>query len=245
MRCPHIASQFINLAFLRRRATKETLEVLAGETGLCFECGGKLQEKDGELVCVGCGIVWGNGVFEDDRIPFEGRGQDKDFEAQWSPPSELAFNKNLGVNQWLSRASFCRILAPVNKEDLGLRSTYLKILTTKSEHPWIISLLNYGSHICKRFGLHRNDNACVRFANTYGGILRKLGAFIILQGKHWQELKKTARAAFIVLYWQFAGEAKAEEARQQLGVDDKFLSYVGFLVDALTHRHRKAKKRQR
>jgi len=232
-----MATRSVTLDFLRKTATRGTLEVLALETGLCFECGGKLQEKNGELACTGCGVVWGNGALEDDHIPFEEDSQSKDFEGHWSPPNQLAFNKNLGVNQFLTYGSFCCIAAAVNTEDLGLRARHLRMLTTRSEHPWIINLLNEGSRICNQFGLHKKDNRCIEFSNVYGRVLRKLGAFIILQGKHWQELKKTARAAFIVLYGEFAGKDKAEEAKQQLDVNDKFLDYVRFLVDALTTKH--------
>jgi hypothetical protein len=235
----------VTLDFLREKATKATLQILALEVGLCFECGGKLQEKDGELACTGCGVVWGNGALEDNHIPFGKDSQSKDFEGHFSPPNQLAFNKGMGTNQFLSRASFCRIVSAAGKEDLGLRAQHLRHLTNRVEHPWILQLLEQGSRICKDFDLHKEkNNACIRFANEYGRVLRKLGAFLVVRGKHWNELKKTARAAFIVLYREFAGEEKAEEAKQQLGVDDKFLGYVHFLVDALTTKLRKAKKKR-
>jgi len=233
----------VTLDFLRKTATKGPLEVLAVETGFCFECGGELREKDGELACNGCGVVWGNGALEDDHIPFQEDSQSKDFEGHFSPPNQLAFNRGMGTNQFLTHGSFCRIVAAVNTEDLGLRARHLRTLTVKNEHPWIVNLLNEGSHICNQFGLHKKDNACIRFSNEYGRVLRRLGAFIIIQGRHWQELKKTARAAFIVLYRDFVEEDKAEEARQQLDVDDKFLGYITFLVDALTPKRRKANAR--
>lgn len=91
--CVSIPPQFVNLDFLRMRASKGTLEILAGETMLCFECGGSLQQKSGELVCKGCGVVWGNGVFEDNRVPFEVKDGGA-YEGHWSPPNELAFNAN-------------------------------------------------------------------------------------------------------------------------------------------------------
>lgn len=242
MRCRHIAPQLVNLDFLRSRATRGTLEVLASETMFCFECGERLQERGGELVCTGCGVVWGNGVPEDTFIPFEEDNQRRDFEGRYMPGSELAFNRGLGTNQYISKGSFCRIVASVKKEDLGLRARHLRVLTTRAEHPWIVNLLETGSKICKDFDLHRKDNACVRFADRYGGVLRQLGAFIIIRGEHWSELKKMARAAFVLLYKEFAGKEKAEEARQQLGIDHKFLNYVRFLIDTLTPKHRRARK---
>jgi len=240
--CVSIAPQFVNLDFLRMRASKGTLEILAGETMLCFECGGSLQQKSGELVCKECGVVWGNGIFEKDHIPFEVK-YGGSYEGHWSPPNELAFNRNLGTNQWVSRGSFCRIIVPIDKEDLGLRARHLKTLTSTVEHPWIVNMLECGSKLCNDFDLHRKDSVCINFSNQYGRVLRQLGSFIIHRGKHWGELKKTARAAFVLLYGELAGPKKAEEARLQLGVDTQFLRYVRFLVDMLTPRRRKEKKK--
>ena len=208
---------------------------------VCFECGGTLQQRDGELVCRGCGVVWGNGVFEDNHVPFEVKDGGS-YEGHWSPPNELAFNKNLGVNHWISKGSFCRIIAPIDKKDLGLRARHLKTLTTRVEHPWLVNILECGSKICSDFDLHRKDSACIQFSNQYGKILRALGAYVIVRGEHRGELKKTAKAAFVILYREFAGSKKAEEARRQLGVDVQFLRYVWFLVDALTPKHQKTRK---
>lgn len=238
----YIASQSVSLDFLRSRATRGTLEILASETMLCFECGEKLQERDGELVCTGCGVVWGNGVFEDNHIPFEENNQRRDFEGRWMPGNQLAFNKGLGTHQWLSRGSFCRVILPVGKKDMGIRATHLKSVTTKTEHPWIIALLSYGSEICKEYGLHKDDDACHRFADEYGKVLRRVGSYIIIRGRHWNELKRTAHAIFVLLYTEFGGKRKAMEAQRQLGVDASFVRYVGFLNDALTPKHRKTKK---
>lgn len=234
-----IVSQSLDLKFLRTHASKETLQILATEIKTCLECGNKIEERDGELVCTRCGIVWGNGFFENNKIPFEERNQRRGFEGHWSPPNQLAFNKGMGTNQFISRGSFCRIIAPVNKKDLGVRAIQLRNLTSKVEHPWIVRLLYCGSQICKQFGLHTKDVDCIRFSDQYGKVLRSLGAFMIMRGRHWNELKRTAQATFIVLYSEFAGEKKAREAWRQLGVDASFVRYARFLMNALMPKHRK------
>jgi uncharacterized Zn finger protein (UPF0148 family) len=35
------------------------LEDLAFLLGFCFDCGGRLGRKDGEVVCEKCGRIWG------------------------------------------------------------------------------------------------------------------------------------------------------------------------------------------
>lgn len=238
-----MADTTVDLAFLRTHASKETLQVLARETKLCFECGGKLEEKDRELVCVKCGLVWDDGAIEDTYIPFAESEQKQDFENQWSPPGQLAFNKELGTNQFLSNRSFCRIASITGKQDLGLRARHIRMLTVKTEHPWIISLLSYGKHVCEQFNLHRHDEACITFANEYGRLLRKVGAYLIVQGKHWTALEKTAHAVFLVLFREFVGEERAEEVQRALGIDDKFLDYTSFLLYKLTAKRRAVKIR--
>jgi len=214
-------------------AFKSDLQRVYLEHNRCQACDGVLRQKDCDLVCVECGLVAEKILGLDEYIPFDENSQSKDFESHFSPPNQLAFNKGLGTSQFLSKASHCRILSAVNTEDLGLRARHVRTITAKTEHPWIIDLLNYGSQICKQFDFHRKKDSYARFSNRYGKVLRSLGAYIIIRGKHWNELKQTARATFIVLYRDFVGKDRAEEARRQMGISPFFMKQVEFLVDTI------------
>ena len=75
---------FVSLEFLRSRVPADLLDDLALLLGFCFDCGGSLGCKDGEVVCGRCGRVWGVENV-DGSVPFpedEG-GVDVRFEGHW------------------------------------------------------------------------------------------------------------------------------------------------------------------
>ena len=172
---------FVSLDFLRSRLPADLLEELALFLGLCFECGGRLRRIDGEVVCEGCGRVWG---YEnvDESVPFPEGGNDGDspFEGHWQPGNSLCFLKGLGdptlENNGRGR-SLMRVLAlaPAQGEDLGLRARRIKVMVQAEDPPQLRRILSRISQLLDKLGFRGN----YEIAAYTGNLARKVVAFAL------------------------------------------------------------------
>jgi hypothetical protein len=219
---------------------KHIPEELLIDSGLCPSCFAELQETvDGAKVCPHCAFeFWNGGQIEDNRIPLpqEEGYNDGHMEGSYSPENWLAFNKNLGVGQWISRHALCRIIARKNggsNEDLGVRATELKILTSIADHPKIVKLLEIGSELCKKFCMDTDRNEYIVFSNELGKALRKIGAYLIVKGDTPEiNLPSTAKAVFVLLVRKYFPD-KFSVAVRTLNPDSNAVGYIYWLLEGL------------
>ncbi len=185
------------------RLSRSTLNQIVCESGVCLECGGAVRQRDSDNVCVQCGTVWGRHVSFDVRIPFSEKAVSSGHaEDHFSPVNELAFNRNLGVNQWISNKAFTRIICEkgdrdaVRTNDVGMRANLLRIVTSQRDHPLILKFLGEGSQLCNQYGYGKN----VFFSNYYGRLLRKIVAHYVVRNIPEERLAWVPKAVFAWLY---------------------------------------------
>lgn len=173
---------FVSLDFLRSRLPSDLLDELALLLGFCFECGSRLRNVGGEVVCESCGRVWG---YEnvDESVPFpegENVGADSHFEGHWQPGSSLCFLKGLGdpalENNGRGRG-LMRVLAlaPAQGEDLGLRARRIKVMLQAEDPPQLKRILSRISQILDKLGFRGNHE----IAAYTGNLARKIVAFAL------------------------------------------------------------------
>lgn len=133
----------------------------------CVQCGGPIQRRDHELVCMECGLVQGEAVSMVHRLPMD---------VTYQPTNLLVFGKGLGGT--LDHNSLLRVLAksPNGTKDLGLRARFIRILTQTVEPPPLKKALEIASKTLTR--LKFNENHLI--SNDVGALLRKLMAFCII-----------------------------------------------------------------
>jgi len=156
-------------------------------------------------------------------------------EGSYQPVNELAFDRNLGVTQWINQKSICRIISRKNGDntDLGIRARELSIITRIADHPKIVKLLALGSELCKDFGMNTNRNEHILFSNMLGKELRKIGAFLIVKGDRPDvNLPPTARAVFVILLRKYFPD-KFQDAIKKLKPDADVVGYVYSLLEGL------------
>jgi hypothetical protein len=139
----------------------------------CRECGGDLRQRDGEVVCVECGLVNGVSYGMVHRLPF---GE------TYQPTSLIAFNKSLG--ETLQPNDYFRVLAtssfgqkPEDLKDLGLRARHTKIMFQNQEPMRIRRALEYASGKLLRL-FPKNENHVL--ANDVAGRLRVLIVWLLV-----------------------------------------------------------------
>jgi hypothetical protein len=189
----------------------EEEELQVQTTGFCSSCGEDVitDPESLEVVCIGCGRVWGRSTAED-RIPFEESGVDSGHSEQhWNPEGRLVYGKNLGVHQTLEDLDIARILGGKRggNEDLNRSLIHctmpmaykraLQVKRVKLDHPQVMRLLKLGSELCKKHGLKEKGNeAFERFAQQVGINLRYAGSWCIAYGKPWADPSLFAASIF-------------------------------------------------
>jgi transcription initiation factor TFIIIB Brf1 subunit/transcription initiation factor TFIIB len=236
-----VTTNTLILQLIRERASPEIQRELAYEISLCLNCGVDLLEKDGEIVCPGCGEIWGKSMAEE-GIPFEASAVESGHaESNYSPGCALAFGSGLG--SFIPVKSLYRILAAGSSgnKDLPLRVSHTRILVNRLDHPFVQTLLGYGSALCKDFGLHDGSDLGVKFAEAFGHALRKVAGFYVVRGESQAELHVVAKGIFLELYSGCFPE-KAEKVRKNLQLSQDDANFAGFLLNALTRPRKKQKK---
>ena len=179
-----MAANLLSFDFIRGRLSPEQLEEFAVSLGVCLECGGNLVSKDGEIVCISCGLVW---AVENtaDYVPFPeyesvDGGEGNHFEGHWQPCNTLAFLKGLGDPALANGRgkALMRVLAksPNGAEDLGLRARQVKTLVEWEDPPQLRRVLSRISLLLTRMGQRENW----LLADYAGNLARKIVAFKLL-----------------------------------------------------------------
>jgi hypothetical protein len=230
---PVQSESLVSLGLLRKRLNVEAQRLLVTESGFCLNCGGVVREHQGEVVCESCGQVWDENLEFEEGIPFETSSTEAGHsESHYSPSSQLAFGKAMGGV--LDGKTMFRILAkaPSGNTDLPLRACFIKILTSKTDHPVVSTLLSYGSALCYQYGFKSNNDSDQLFSNQLGRLLRKIGSYYVLRNDNQGELRRVCDAIF---YIQFAGVHPNEAPRvfTELGLTPELLRYVQNLLSFL------------
>jgi ribosomal protein S27AE len=198
---------------------KNFVESNGNSTKFCPECCEDTliyDHESGEYVCRRCGfVVEDNSLAFADFLPWD---------TTYALTSNIAFGKSLGDT--LPKRYLHKVIAKSENgdEDLPIRATQIRILSHAVDPPVIKSMINYGSRLMKQLGLYKDTEFCHLFADRYGRLLRKLGAFIQISKLDVQPYL-IARAALYYLLKK-TDSKKAEEAREKFPFSNRYLSIV-------------------
>jgi len=183
---------------------------------LCPECLEPSMRRDhetGELVCTRCGLV---------AKQTQNFSVDLPFNTTYALTSNLAFGKSLGGT--LNYRGTLKVLAKAHHEGSQIPIRQIQTIIQTVDPPVVKRMLSYGSKMLKELGMDRDTDSCHIFADRYGRLLRKIGAFI--------QISKTevppyiaARAALFYLLINMDRE-KALEARKKYPFGTKYLEFV-------------------
>jgi len=221
---------FVSLEFLRSRVPGDLLEDLALLLGFCFDCGGSLGCKDGEVVCERCGRVWGvENVDESVPFPEDEGGVDVRFEGHWQPGSSLAFLKGVGdptLDNCRGRG-LMRVLAkaPSGGEDLGIRARMIKLIAQSEDPPQLRRILARISQLLDKLGFRGNHE----LADYTGNLARKIVAFTLIA--HIQVPTRMADA--IVKHALQKLQLKSNIDGQTLDAKDEDLKFVEWFEESI------------
>jgi ribosomal protein L37AE/L43A len=210
-----------NIALYKRRLS-ERLERNGGGYP-CPECGSwAVREAVGGLICHSCGLVVEETPSLSKNLPFD---------ETYAWVSHLAFNKSLGDTLPANRV--WQVLQHNGKRDLPVRAQAAAKMAY-SDPPPIRRLLETGSRLMKSLGLDADTSRNHILADSYGRLLRKLGALIQVGG-FTVNGSGIARAALYQCLLKFGFQLEAEKLRESF--DMGHLEFVSF-VEELERRAR-------
>jgi len=220
----------VSLEFLRSRVPADLLEDLALMLGFCFDCGGGLGCKDGEVFCERCGRVWGVENV-DWSVPFPEDESEVDvrFEGHWQPGSSLAFLKGIGdpaLDNCRGRG-LMRVLAkaPSGGEDLGIRARMIKLIAQAEDPPQLRRILARVSQLLDKLGFRGSHE----LADYTGKLARKIVAFALVA--HIQVSIRMADA--IVKHALQKLQLKTNIDDQTLDAKDEDLKFVQWFEESI------------
>ena len=202
----------------------------------CPECFSKsvvLDRETGEYVCTNCGFV----------VEEDGSRMSKDisFGTEDEPntsalTSNIAYGKSLGFT--MPKSHLFRVVAENAKKESGsLRNLDEKIpipirqiqtITETVDPPLIRSLLNYGSRLLKETGYGTDTDSNHILADSYGRLLRKIGAYLMVSKSNLQPYQ-AARAALAYILTKIDPE-KAKEVIEKYPFNSKYMDLVTMLM---------------
>jgi hypothetical protein len=167
---------------------------------LCPDCFEPLLElPDGVKICRKCGGEYHDGgQVENDRVPLpqqDGNAKKTYFEGHWSPPNELAFDKNLGTSTLIPVKAICKIISGGDNRDLGIRARLVKIVATAGEPHQLHNCLEYASTVLKQLNFNQN----MIIGNAVGAMLRKVVAYLLLTKVAFRSREVADATVFYVL----------------------------------------------
>ena len=178
-----------------------------------------LDRRNGETVCVECGYVPPEHLYSS-NLPFGYAG---------SPVNSLAYGNGLGDTLG-DKGTFC-VLAhssayDADKKNLPMSARFIKIMTSKKEHPKILSLLKMGRNNIVQWGFtnHKATDQ-VLFSNYLGNMLRSVGSYIILKNLRCN-LKRIADACFALTLKDLKGSEMYQVALMKMNVDEKVVADI-------------------
>ena len=158
-----------------QKLVKNSLQDYNGDPQVCPECLDDTLCEDvarGEWVCRRCGLVTKQVQKFSNDLPWD---------TTYALTSNIAFGKSLGDT--LSYRGLYRVLAKTrSKGDQPVPIRQIQAIVKTVDPPVIRSMLNYGSVLLKRLGLDRDTEFNHAFADRYGRLLRKIGAFLQATG---------------------------------------------------------------
>jgi hypothetical protein len=170
--------------------------------------------ETGERTCGACGYVM-NADDGQDACMDESLG----FNTTYALESSMAIGKSLGSSPAV-RDTY-KILAVVNKDDLGLRARQIRIMSETNEHPRLAELLRLLYELSKRYGVDGDKI----FNNDVATNLRR--AFWLTREI---DLKVTKRALAESVFWfttcQSGKGEIAAKAKMELLIDPKVLHLI-------------------
>jgi len=170
--------------------------------------------ESGERTCGACGYVVNADDGQEERMD-----ESLDFNTTYALESSMAIGKSLGSSPAM-RDTY-KILAVVNKDDLGLRARQIRIMSETNEHPRLAELLRLLYELSKRYGVDGDKI----FNNDVATNLRR--AFWLTREI---DLKVTKRALAESVFWfttcQYGKGEIAAKAKMELLIDPKVLHLI-------------------
>ena len=204
-----------------QKLVKKSLQDYRGDLHVCPECLDDTLCEDvarGEWVCRRCGLV----TREVQRF-----SNDLPWDTTYAFVSNIAFGKSLGDT--LSYRGVYRVLAKTrSKGDQPIPIRQVWTIVETVDPPIIKNLLNYGSTLLKRIGLDGDTEFNHAFADRYGRLLRKIGAFLQASGAKVQGYM-VARAALWHLLDMAGLHGKASAVHEKFPFNTKHLRIVRIL----------------
>jgi len=189
------------------------------EKSICPECFSDLiKSSDLETVCSHCGITVPSFNFhqKDERVWIGRRSK---------PVNQLAYGKDLGGTLQL-KGMWCVIAKANGNLDLPLRARQVSLIIEKCDHPKIMSLLRLGRGRAHEWGYNdHKKRANILFSNYLGEILRKVGAFLIVQNLRFH-LGAVVDACFALALKRLKGEEEFKRAVTTLEIEEDLLRQV-------------------
>jgi len=174
-----------------------------------------LQNRNGEQVCPQCGYVPDTVDF-DERIPVG---------TVMNPENQMSFGRELGGT--LGRKGlFCVLAKGAGVQDLPIRSRHITVMTTKLEHPKIMTMLRLGRQLCHDWGFdNHKEKQSIIFSNHFGNMLRTVGTWLIHRGTRCNT-KKIVNACFALSLLQIKGELSYRHAVDKFKIEAKMLEDI-------------------
>jgi len=216
-----------NIVHFLNKKTHGDFEPFLIENNICPECFSNLIKRSTDLglveametVCSCCGFVvpsYARTFFQKDERTWIG---------QHKPVNNLAYGKGLGGTLHL-KGMWCVLAKGNGNKDLPLRARQISLITERSEHPKLMSLLKLGRGRMHEWGYDDHKNrANIFFSNYLGEILRNVGAFLIVRNLRFH-LSAFADACFALCLKELKGEEEFKRAVETLEVPEDLLHQV-------------------
>jgi len=142
----------------------------------CPECGGNLEHRDGEVICLRCGLVVDEELEAVHRLPFD---------QTWQPSNNLYLGRGLGQPTLTNKYRLYSVLAkaPAGKEDLPIRARHITTLMQYREHPAVASALKTAYNLAIKYGFKEDDDAHVAWLDGLGKLTRQIASFLVVSGE--------------------------------------------------------------
>ena len=216
------------LEALKNEVPPEELERFLVEHNICPECctGRYVEEKNGEVVCLKCGLVLSETFDFEEKVPIN--------EVR-SPTCSLSYRQSLGSH--LSERALFKVLALNGSDDLPVRVTQARILQ-RVEFPQLQRALEYGSKLTREFlGSPRNksdpSDPVIVFAEALGRNIRHVIAESLQRSRGSIMVKRLVNAVFLYTYKKHFGMNGLFRVYDKLGLDREAWDYVCYLLEAV------------
>ena len=150
--------------------------------------------------------------------------------------SHIAYGKSLGFT--MPKSHLYKIVAKVSMENgasvsegengkIPIPIRQIQTITETVDPPIVKSILNYGSRLLKEFGFDGDTDSNHVFADRYGRLLRKIGAYIMVSKANLQPYQAARAALFFLL--SKTDRKKAKEFQEKYPFNRKYLKIVSFI----------------